>query len=384
MNRIYTYKAKLSPTTHRNLIAFLRQQKQLWNAALEERQKAWENENKITYFHQQASLKELRQEPEYNKFDATAQRTSIRRLDKAFQNFFRRIKKGQKPGYPRFKSQVRSFETSQFRIYEGKHNTVNIKGIGQFSFKGEISGKVKVLRVVRSPLRVKIQLVCELPDTNKQDTRPAIGIDMGITNRITLSNRVQLPKNELNRSRIKQLQKKVAHSQKRSNNRQKKRLALQREWQRTTERERNTLHRITSDLVKTYGASFYIEDLQINNMVKNRNLSRSIIEQQWGTFIELLTYKAEEAGGFVKKVNPRNTSKTCNQCGCIQDMPLSKRTYHCSECGHEDDRDINAAKNILRVGLDSDSPGGIHPRHVGSILDTQGMGCHDHHIEQYR
>ena len=187
----------------------------------------------------------------------------------------------------------------------------------------------------------------------------------------------------MNRSRIKQLQRKVAHSQKRSNNRQKKRLSLQREWQRTTERERNTLHRITRQLIKEHSAKFYVEDLKIGNMIKNHNLARSIIEQQWGTFIELLTYKAEEAGGFVKKVNPRNTSKTCNQCGCIQDMPLNKRTYHCSECGHEDDRDINAAKNILRVGLDSDSPGGIYPRHVGSILDTQVISCDNHHIEQY-
>ena len=194
MIRTYTYKAKLSPTTHRNLIAFLRQQKDLWNAALEKRQQAWEQGNKISCHQQQMSLTELRQDIEYNKFDATAQRTSIRRLDKAFQNFFRRIKKGQKPGYPRFKSQVRSFETSQFRIYEGKHNTVNIKGIGQFSFKGEIRGKVKILRVVKTPLRVKIQLICELPDTTKQDNRPAIGIDMGITNRVTLSNGVQLPK----------------------------------------------------------------------------------------------------------------------------------------------------------------------------------------------
>ena len=90
-----------------------------------------------------------------------------------------------------------------------------------------------------------------------------------------------------------------------------------------------------------------MEDLHIQNMVKNHNLAQSIYDASWNRFIQMLSYKAESAGMKVIKVDARNTSKECSNCGNIQDMPLSIREYICSRCDMQMDRDINASINIL-------------------------------------
>ena len=93
-----------------------------------------------------------------------------------------------------------------------------------------------------------------------------------------------------------------------------------------------------------------VEKLTILNMVKNKRLSRSILEQSWGLFVRMLEYKAERAGGRVVKVNPKNTSKACSGCGNVKaSLPLSERVYSCSNCGLVIDRDHNAAKNIANL-----------------------------------
>ena len=108
--------------------------------------------------------------------------------------------------------------------------------------------------------------------------------------------------------------------------------------------------------------SFYIEDIRVPNMVKNHHLARSILEQQWGTFFNMLAYKAESAGGWVREVNPRNTSQRCSDCGALPEsrLTLGDRTYVCLECGLVLDRDVNAAQNVLQAGL-LGLPGGTTP-----------------------
>ena len=124
-------------------------------------------------------------------------------------------------------------------------------------------------------------------------------------------------------------------------------------WQRTTERERGYLHELTTRLVRDVSARWVVEDLQIGNMVRNHSLARSIMEQQWGRFVTMLTYKAEGAGGWVVRVNPRGTSQRCSACGAVPDekLGLAVRTYQCDACGLSLDRDLNAAKNVLQRGL---------------------------------
>ena len=126
-----------------------------------------------------------------------------------------------------------------------------------------------------------------------------------------------------------------------------------------TERERGKVHEITTALVKDHACRFVVEDLKIPNMMKNRRLSRSIVEQQWGYFVQCLTYKDESAGGWVVKVDPRNTTQQCSGCGAMprDKLGLDQKMYHCYACGMILDRDINAAVNILHRGTSSDVAG---------------------------
>ena len=123
------------------------------------------------------------------------------------------------------------------------------------------------------------------------------------------------------------------------------------------------MHELTAHLVRDHGARIYVEDLKIPAMMRNRRLARSIAEQNWGGFVSLLTYKAEEAGGWVRKVPPHHTSQRCSVCGAMpaKKLTLADRTYECGSCGHVEDRDVNAAKNILQVGLALHPPGGALP-----------------------
>ena len=123
------------------------------------------------------------------------------------------------------------------------------------------------------------------------------------------------------------------------------------------------LHELTAGLVREHGARFYAENLKIPNLLCNHRLARSISEQNWGAFIGLLTYKAEEAGGWVRKVPPHHTSQRCSACGAMPavKLTLAVRSYACESCGHAANRDVNAAMNILSVGLRLHEPGGASP-----------------------
>lgn len=356
--RAYRFTANLSASTHKRLDAFLHEQKDLWNAALEERIDAYKKGKSVSYLNQQKSLTELRQEcPEHRQYDATAQRSALRRLDKAFQAFFRRVKAGQSPGFPRFRSihRVRSFETSQFALHsKGGVHSVAIKGIGRFRFKGELpEGGYKQFRVAKTPKRVQASIVCELPERLKLvDKRPAMGLDLGVECLYALSNGELAPGIERDKGEIKRRQRKLARAKKGSNNRAKKRLSLAKASQAERERARGRLHEISRRLIKEHTATWFVEDLDIKGMTAKgkggkRGLNRSILEQKWGCFISMLTYKAESAGGKVKKVNAAYTSITCNKCGGVNwDMGRRER-MDCIYCDNKDHRDVNAAKNML-------------------------------------
>ena len=249
--RTYRFTANLSAPTHKRLDAFLHEQKDLWNAALEERIDAYKKGRSVSYLNQQKSLTELRQEcPEHRQYHLHSQRSALRRLDKAFQAFFRRVKAGQSPGFPRFRSirRVRSFETFQFALHsKGGVHSVAIKGIGRFRFKGELpEGGYKQFRVAKTPKRVQASIVCELPERLKLvDKRPAMGLDLGVECLYALSNGELAPGIERDKGEIKRRQRKLARAKKGSNNRAKKRLSLAKASQAERERARGRLHEIS-------------------------------------------------------------------------------------------------------------------------------------------
>ena len=155
----------------------------------------------------------------------------------------------------------------------------------------------------------------------------------------------------------------MSNAVKGSNNRKKKRLALAKEWQRVKERERGKLHEETAALVMQSN-TFYVENLSVLNLVENHRLARSILEADWETFLEMLTYKAENAGGKVEKVDPKDTSQLCSCCGSkpLRKLTLSVRKFQCEFRGFETDRDVNAELSILQRGLGMFlKPGGNTP-----------------------
>ena len=397
--RTLRYPAKLNRTTHAALERFLEDQRHLWNAALQERIEAYRKCGKtISAYDQCKSLTAIRRDDpqHYARISVTAQRSVLFRLDKAFKAFFARVKRGEKPGFPRFRSRrraVRSFETDAFRVHrQGAWQAVTIKGIGRFRFRGEVDGVPKVLRIVRTPRRVEVQFVVELAQGDiTEDTRAPVGIDVGIRARVTLSGGEIVPGTTLDRAQLRHRQRRVSRARRGSNARRKKCAGLAKEWQRVTERERGLLHALTSRLVREQGPRFYVEDLRIPNMVRNHHLARAILEQTWGAFVTLLTYKAEDAGGWVRKVPAQGTSQRCSACGAVPSTPLglAVRTYRCGAgCRNVVHRDVNAARNILSVGLALDRPGGEAP----ACREAEGersaraetSGAHRDGTERYR
>ena len=385
LTRTLFFRARLSKSTHTSLEAFLDEMRHLWNAALEERISAYRKAGvSISWVDQFKSLTEIRRDlPEYAGVSVAAQRSVLKRLDRAFAAFFRRNAAGRTPGFPRFRSKhrgIHSFEVPAPTIRrQGRYNVVSVKGIGKFRFAGEIDGTPKVLRIVRTPIRVKVQIVvkkeaAEVADLRAPTGRPPLGIDAGIRYRAALSSGRTVPGRRLDRTELIRRQRILSRARRGSNGRCKKRQALARTWQRVTERERGMLHELTSDLVRGHGARFYVEDLKIPNMMRNGRLARSIAEQNWGTFVLLLTYKAEEAGGWVRKVPPHHTSQLCSACGAMpqKKLTLADRTYECASCGYAEDRDVNAAKNILQVGLRLHPPGGAPPGAPGGGAGASG------------
>ena len=211
-------------------------------------------------------------------------------------------------------------------------------------------------RVVQTPIRVVIQRVIELPDTQPAPNPPP-GIDVGIQARVTLSDGQRWTKNAGDRERLTVLQQRRSAAKPRSKNRQKRKRMLAKEGQRVREQEHGQLHAMTADLVKKTHC-YDVENLNVQGMLGTHYLARATAEQQWGTFVNLFTYKAASAGGWVRKVDPKHTSQDGSRCGARVQQTLSDRLHVCTRCGLSRERDWNAARNILNRGLEVRPPSG--------------------------
>ena len=400
ITRTYTRTAKLSKRGHENVCDFLFKIRRLYNAALQERIDCYKKTGKsISLYDQYKSLTEIRaDDPDYSKYSTSALRSILNRLDRAFKSFFRRVKEGKgKPGFPRFKSRgrVRSFDCQKgsFRIREHKRGwAVTIKGLEPFIVSDIPQGDIKLVRIVVTARRVNVQFVVETKVVIEPSDAPVIGIDLGVTNIVALSNGETVAGRRRDLKRKKRLQRKLKvetnkeeakkrpeHRKlktKRSKSYQKARNRYAKESQRVWEREHDYLHRETTRIVRL-SPNLAIENLNIINMTKNHRLARSILEQSWGKFANMLAYKAESAGGKVTRVDPKNTSRTCSGCGKIKtELSLSERVYSCSSCGLRIDRDVNAAIKISRIASKSggNSPGEFGDIEINSRSDLRMKG----------
>lgn len=292
-----------------------------------------------------------------------APQEALRDLDRAFQNFFRGIKQGQKIGFPSFKKKgvKDSFRLTGTIKISGKEIQLPRLGTIRLKENSKVYGKILSATVVREADRwyVSLSVEIERPTPNPVQGDP-VGIDVGLTCFGTLSNgeKIFAPK-PLNKNlmRLKRASKKHSRKTVGSKNRKKSALKLSRLHRKNRNIRKDFLHKQTTRLAKTKPV-IVLEDLNVKEMLSNTRLSRHISDAGWSEFRFMLEYKTKWYGSKLI-IAPRfyPSSKTCSNCGTvIKELPLSIRQWQCMECHSEHDRDVNAAKNLLKFCTGS-SPG---------------------------
>lgn len=336
----------------------------LYNHFLEQRKTAYKTEKKsLSRYDQSNTLKVLKEEHSFltDVFSQSLQDVATR-IDLAFRAFFRRVKQGQKPGYPRFRGKFRydSFTYPQlgFKLLK---NVVRLSKIGGVKIKlhRPVEGTIKTCTVRRTPTgKWFVSFACDIDHKPvEQPVEPAVGIDMGLLSFATFSNGEQIGNPRFFRQKEKALaktQRKLSKQKKGTPERAKARKVVARVYERITNKRHNFTHQEARKIVNKYN-TICVEDLSINDMQKDnfRCINKSIGDAAWRQFLDLLKSKAECADKRVIKINPAYTSQDCNICGNRQKLKLSDRIYHCPCCSLSLDRDHNAAKNILGLGLQS-------------------------------
>src|SRR5689334_8292768 len=357
-----TYKYKLTPTAdqERYLARVLGLCRYLYNTALEQRITAWQRVRvSISRFQQEAELKDIRAAmPEYMAIHSNVLQDVLARLDKTYQAFFRRVKAGEKAGFPRYQGRDRyhSFTYKEF----GNGATLDngflvLSKIGRIAVRWSrpIEGTPKTVTVSREADGWYVSFSCaDVPVHSLPPTGQETGIDLGLEAFATLSDgtRIFSPGWYRKAERaLKTAQRRVSRRQ-RGSHRRRKAVTLLAKAHQKVRRQRQDFHHKTALALVRANDTIYHEDLQVANMVRNHHLAKSIQDAGWAAFLSTLTYKAACAGRRVIAVNPAFTSQTCSGCGVLVQKGLSVRWHACPECGTSLHRDQNAARNIEWLG----------------------------------
>lgn len=354
---VRTFKFRIRPNaSQRTALEYvLRDNCETYNACLQERMDAWKIERKsITYRMQQAELTELRKDAQFTVVACDIQRDALRRIDRAFKAFYRRVRAGGTPGFPRFRSHLR-YDSFGFRLLRFHGEFLTIPNIGRLRLRGgrEVTGNAKFCTIKRANGKWEVFIICDIgPAPEKKAVSAAIGIDVGLTTLVTLSDGTEIENprwTKQHEDRIAAANRLLARKQKRSKNRIRAREILKRAHQRAANARANYVHHISNWLVSNYDLIAY-EDLKIRNMVRS-NLAKGILDAAWGQLIGQLKYKAENAGVWVVPVSPHGTTIKCSNCDETVPKTLAERMHSCPKCGLVLGRDHNAALNILRLGI---------------------------------
>ncbi len=359
--------------------------RELYNAALQERRDAWSHsKTRIGYGDQSAQLTDIRSaRPDQAVWSFSSQQATLRRLNKAFAGFFRRVKRGEKAGYPRFKGKARFDSVEWPKDGDGarwlpERRRVYLQGIGEVKvhLHRQVQGQVKTIQIKRQGRRWLLVLSCDdvptnpLPATGRQ-----AGIDVGIVSFATTSDGTHIDNPRWGRAaagRLTSAQQRLQRAKRRSKNRERKRETVAARHRKIANQRKDFHHKQARHLVRRYDL-LVVEDLQIANMLRRAKpmpdpanpgqyltngaraksgLSRSISDAGWGGFISILRAKAEEAGRTWIEVDPRHTSDRCENCGhAAPENRVTQAEFRCTACGHTTQADEHAARNLLRAGL---------------------------------
>ena len=333
-----------------------------YNQTLAYRKNLYEQEGKSSSkYATNALLPTWKEEkPELNEVFSQVLQNVQERVDLALKAFFRRVKAGEDPGYPRFRGKgwYDSFTYPQkgFKLEAGK---LYLSKIGDIKIKlhRQIEGRIKRLTIRRTAtgkwfacFSVEIEEV--LPPW-KDET--SVGVDVGLESFATLSNGEKIPNPRFFRSEENELarvQRKLSKAPKGSSERKKALKVVELVHERIADKRYDFAQQVSKDLIDRFGTVCF-ENLNIKGMIQDHCLAKSISDVAWNMLVSITSYKAESAGSRVILVDPRNTSKMCSRCGLLVEKSLADRVHNCPNCGLSMDRDLNAAINILRLGLQS-------------------------------
>ena len=381
MKKAYKYRLYPTKKQERLLNEQLALCAELYNAALQERKDAYKMCGKSITFTQQCAqlhaIKEIR--PEYGAIYSQVLQDVLHRVDKAFNAFFWRVKAGQTPGYPRYKSRFRydSLTYPQMGFGIDEQGKLSLSKIGHLKMVQHrpTKGVVKTCSIVRNSTgKWFVCFACDEVDPNiLPPSDEHVGIDVGLKTFAFLSTGEQIATPRFFREEEKQLakaQRYLSKTEKGAPERRKRRRIVARVHERIRWRRENFVQQESRKLINRFGL-IAVESLVVRNMVKRpkpkldeatgqympngasckTGLHKSIADAAWSAFFTALVAKAEEAERHVVKVPPAYTTQACNDCGHRQVMPLSVRVYRCEQCGVVRDRDHNASLNILQTAL---------------------------------
>ena len=389
MRRAYVFRLRPTARQHVALAACVYAHRELYNAALQERRDAWSHVSKtrISYGDQSGQLTEMRAvRPDQAVWSFSSQQATLRRLNRGFAGFFRRVKTakpGVKPGYPRFKGAGRFDSVEWPKDGDGarwlpEQRRVYLQGIGEVKvdLHREVAGRVKTIQIKRQGRRWMLVLSCDDVPTNPLPvTGRQAGIDVGIVSFATTSDGQHIDNPRWAHAaadRLATAQQRLQVARRGGKNRAAKRETVAARHRKIANQRKDFHHRQARQLVARYDL-IVVEDLKIANMLRRAKpvadpdnpgmflpngaraktgLNRSISDAGWGQFVSILRAKAEEAGRACIEVDPRHTSDGCERCGhTARDNRVTQAEFACQHCGHTAPADEHAARNILRAGL---------------------------------
>jgi putative transposase len=361
VRRAFKFRLFTNRNQDRELAAMLETHRRLYNSCLDERKTRYEAEKvTVRYGEQSARFKaERATNPYYARLNFSSAQATMRRLEKSFANFFRRVKTGEKPGYPRFKGRD-FFNSIEFPSYGNgirlNDTKLRVQHVGMIRVKlhRPIEGEVKTVTLKREAGKWYAVFSCDLGDVLVTPSLlPPVGIDVGLKSFLSKSDGSKPePNPRYQKTALPELRRQgraVARKRKGGKNRRKAVKKLAKIHARVKNLRRDHHHKVALKLVRRYGF-IAVESLSIKNMLKNDRLARAISDVAWGNFLLTLRAKAESAGVAYVEVNARGTSQECPDCGRVVRKDLSQRWHSC-ECGCSLDRDEASARVILARGL---------------------------------
>ena len=360
MEILKSYRYRLEPTEEQKVLLnkHFGSTRFIYNHFLNEKNNQYKETKKSDNYNKQAEkltcLKNEERTLWLNEVNSQCLQQSLKNLETAFKNFFKKTSK-----YPKFKSKKskNSFRVPQFikvidgRIFVPKFKE-GIKLIEHRPFKGTIK-QCTFSKDCRNKYFVSI-----LVETFNEPLKPTnkfVGIDLGIKDFVITSDGKKYSNNRYTKKyeeKLKVAQKHLSRKIKGSHQYEKQRLKVAKIHEKISNSRKDNLHKVSTELIKAYDV-ICLEDLNIKKMLKNHKLSKHIADCGWGAFINILQYKANWNNKTIIKIDRFfPSSKTCSLCGWIkEDLKLGDREWFCESCGCFHDRDLNATKNILNQGL---------------------------------